>query len=138
MLYARRYLPLLAAIACLLAPSALRASACNQEIVVPIRFQAGAMCWRHVGVGTTFNGQFGAGQHVTASAIGQMYNSDGVRSWVTTGPWQLYVSGPSGFSASDNGNGQLDIVVPQAGRYSFSIGPCAVWGAPGTIEICAQ
>ena len=109
-----------------------------RDIVVPIQFQQGAVCWRHVGVGTTFTGRFGAHQHVTATASGQTYNSDGKRNWVTTGPWQLSVNGPGDFFANAGENGQLDAVLPQAGEYSFSIGPCAVWGNQGTIEICTQ
>ena len=133
----RNLLPL-AGLACCLAPSAGRATGCVHDIVVPIQFRQGAVCWRHVGVGTTFNGRFGVHQRVTATAIGQTYNSDGKRSWVTTGPWQLSVTGPDGFFAAANEHGQLDVVLPQAGQYSFSIGPCAVWGNQGTIEICAQ
>jgi hypothetical protein len=133
----RMALPI-AGIVCCLAPSASRATGCVRDIVVPIQFQQGAVCWRHVGVGTTFTGRFGAHQHVTATASGQTYNSDGKRSWVTTGPWQLSVNGPGDFFANAGENGQLDAVLPQAGEYSFSIGPCAVWGNQGTIEICTQ
>jgi hypothetical protein len=138
MLSATRALLTVAAVACGLIPPAIHATGCVKEIGVPIRFQPGAVCWRHVGLGTTFKGQFDANQHITASAIGQTYNSDGTRSWVTTGPWQLSVTGPGGFFAADNGNDQLDIVLSRAGQYSFSIGPCAVWGNQGTIEICAR
>jgi len=121
-----------------LTPTATRASGCQREIAVPIRFQAGAVCWRHVGIGTTFNGRFAAHQHVAASAIGQTVNSDGTRTWVTTGPWQLFVTGPGGFSASADDKGRLDTILPRSGAYSFSIGPCAVWGNQGTVEICAN
>lgn len=120
-----------------LVPAAVSASGCVTEIVVPIHFQPGTACWRHVGTGTTFNGQFGARQHVTATASGQTINSDGKRTWTTTGPWQISVTGPAGFSAGGD-DGHLEIVLPQAGQYSFSIGPCAVWGNQGTVEICAQ
>src|ERR1700728_3814779 len=95
-------------LACSLMASAAGATGCRQDIVVPIQFQPRAVCWRHVGVGTTFNGQFAAHQHITAAAIGQTYNSNGTRTWITTGHWQLSVSGPGGFFASDDGNGQLD------------------------------
>jgi hypothetical protein len=118
-------------------PTIVHASGCQTEITVPIHFQAGAVCWRHAGVGTTFTGSFGARQHVTASAIGETVNSDGKRTWVTTGPWQLYVTGPGGFSASAL-SGRLSVVLPQSGEYSFQIGPCAVWGNQGTVEICAN
>ena|SRR3984957_7265637 len=129
--------PVMIAAVCV-APSTPRASGCTQDIVVPIQFTAGSTCWKHNGPGTTFNGQFGAHQHITASAIGEIDNSDGKRNWVTTGPWQLSVTGPGGFSASDDGNGHLAATLPASGKYSFSIGPCAVWGAPGTVEICTQ
>jgi hypothetical protein len=122
---------------CCLVPPASFATSCNREIVVPIRFQQGAVYWQHVGAGTTFNGQFGAHQHVTAAAIGQTYNADNNRTWVTTGHWQISVSGPGGFFANGE-DGQLDAILPRAGEYTFSIGPCAVWGNQGMIEICAQ
>jgi hypothetical protein len=121
-----------------LAPALTWASGCEHDIVVPIRFQSGAVCWQHVGAGTTFTGQFGAHQHVTAAAIGQFYNADSTHEWVTTGPWQLSVSGPNGFFASAGNNNTVDTVLPQAGQYSFQVGPCAVWGSQGMIEICAQ
>jgi hypothetical protein len=126
-----------AALACCLLPSAASATGCVKEILVPIRFPAGATCWRHVGIGTTFEGQFRANQQVTATAVGQTYNSDGKRVWVTTGPWQLSVSGPGGFFASTD-SGRLNTVLPRTGEYSFSIGPCAVWGNKGDVAICAR
>jgi hypothetical protein len=132
-----RLLPLASVFVCCLVPPASFASSCNREIVVPIRFQQGTVCWQHVGVGTTFTGQFGARQHVTAAAIGQFYNADDKRTWVTTGTWQISVSGPGGFFANGE-NGQLDTILPRSGEYSFEIGPCAVWGSQGMIEICAQ
>jgi hypothetical protein len=122
---------------CCLVPPASFATSCTREMVVPIRFQQGAVCWQHVGVGTTFTGQFGTRQHVTAAAIGQTYNADNNRTWVTTGHWQISVSGPGGFFANGE-DGQLDAILPRAGEYTFSIGPCAVWGNQGMIEICAQ
>lgn len=134
----RTALLLAAAAMCGLIPGAAIASGCMKPIAVPIRFAAGSTCWRHSGTGTTFTGEFAARQHVTASAMGQTVNSDGRRTWVTTGPWQLSLTGPNGFSASANGKGQLDAVLPAGGAYSFEIGPCAVWGNQGTIEICAK
>jgi hypothetical protein len=110
---------------------------CNRPIVVPIHFQQGSFCWQHSGIGTTFTGDFGARQHVSASAHGQFFESDGTRTSVTTGPWQISVSGPGGFFASGE-NGQLEAVLPASGPYTFEIGPCAVWGGQGMIEICAQ
>ena len=131
----RLLLPAAAVIFCLVPLSGF--AGCNREVVVPIRFAQGAVCWQHVGGGTTFTGQFGARQHVTAAAIGQFYNADGKREWVTTGTWQLSISGPGGFAASGD-NGQLDTILPASGQYSFQIGPCAVWGNQGMIEICAD
>jgi hypothetical protein len=133
---ARLSLAVMTVIGCV-APAIVHASGCRQDIAVPIHFRRGAVCWRHSGVGTTFNGEFGAHQHITASAIGETVNSDGKRTWTTTGPWQLYVTGPGGFSLSAL-NGQVNTVLPSSGTYSFSIGPCAVWGNKGTVEICAQ
>jgi hypothetical protein len=127
-----------AAVACGVLPNATHASSCIHEIVVPIQFQAGKQCWRHSGVGTTFTGRFGAHQYVTAGAIGETFNSDGKRTWITAGPWQLSVSGPDRFFAMADSQGQLDTMLPRSGEYRFSIGPCAVWGNEGMIEICAQ
>jgi len=122
-----------------LGPGPTWAGGCNREIVVPIRFQQGSVCWQHIGAGTTFTGEFGAHQRVTATALGQFYSvGDNNRTVTTTGPWQLSVSGPGGFSASAGADGQLDTVLPKAGEYSFSVGPCAIWGNQGMIEICAQ
>ena len=53
---------------------------------------------------------------------------------MTTGHWQISVSGPGGFFANGE-NGELDAILPRAGAYTFEIGPCAVWGNPGMIEI---
>jgi hypothetical protein len=72
-----------------------------------------------------------------AAAIGQFVNADSKREWVTTGHWQISVSGPGGFFANGE-NGELDAILPRAGAYTFEIGPCAVWGNPGMIEICAE
>jgi hypothetical protein len=92
--------------ACCLAPS-WGFAGCNRPIVVPVRFQQGAACWQHVGVGTTFTGQFGARQRVSAAAIGHFVNADGKREWVTTGHWQISLSGPDGFFANGE-NGELE------------------------------
>jgi len=131
-------LSLAALASCCFAPTVAGASGCMRDIVVPIRFEHGAACWRHVGVGTTFKGQFAAHQHITASATGQFFNSDGKRTWMTTGPWQLDLTGPGGYAVSANDTGRLDTVLPRSGTYGFQIGPCAVWGNTGTVEICAR
>jgi hypothetical protein len=136
--FCRSLLPAAILIGCA-APVSSWASGCNREIVVPIRFQQGSVCWQHVGVGTTFTGQFGAHQRVTGAALGQFYSADdNNRTSITAGPWQISVTGPDGFSASAGDNGQLDAILPKAGRYSISVGPCAIWGSQGMIEICAQ
>jgi hypothetical protein len=126
MAFARCIGPAAAAVALCLAPSAPRASGCNHDIVVPIHFEIGAKCWRHSGPGTSFTGQFRAGQHIEARAMG------------LNGPWQLTMIGPHDFSVGDKGDGRVAATVPASGNYSFSIGPCSEWGAPGNVEICAQ
>jgi len=136
MLHVNRALLPVAAIICSVVSSGASASGCMREIVVPINFQQGWVCWRHVGVGTTFKGQFGAHQRVTASALGEFHESDDIRSLMTiTGPWKLSVTGPNGFSAYTNEDGELDVVLPQSGQYSFVISPCSAWGNQGMIEI---
>jgi hypothetical protein len=132
-----------ASLACCLAPAASFAADCDRPVVIAIHFRDGSACWRHIGTGTTFRGQFAAQQRITAAAGGQLPSPDSARNVhsaplppLPTGPWQISVTGPGGFSADSSDDGRLDTVLPQAGEYSFTIGPCAVWGGAGLVEIC--
>ncbi len=121
-------------------PAVAFASACNEEIVVPIRFIPGSYCWKHAGRGTTFIGQFRVGQKVTATATGEAFFADGPRVVTKVEPWTWSVEGPGNFAKfSDiDGSGELEFVIPQSGRYSFTVFPCAIWGNRGNVAICAR
>lgn len=130
---------IIATVLCCFGSSGTLASGCMREIAVPVTFQQGAVCWWHAGAGTTFKGQFGRNQHVTAVAMGEENTSDaGNRPLTIAAPWQLTLNGPHGFSANSGPDGQLSVVLPENGQYSLVTFPCAIWGNQGMVEICAQ
>jgi hypothetical protein len=121
-------------------------SGCDHEIVVPIDFQPGQDYWVHKGAGTTFSGTFMTGQSVIVEAAGgTQYVIEGLSDWIaaTSDPWQLSVEGPEGFTADStlhaNGEppGEVLLKIPRTGKYVIRIGPCAAWGAPGTVFVQA-
>jgi hypothetical protein len=128
--------PLAAAAIALGLSSMAQASSCNQEIKIPIRFERGAVCWRFVGVATTFVGDFAKGQHISAMGIGETYTD-------TVAPVRLQISlsGPNNAFIEDHVESESDPndfgVLPRSGRYEFQIGPCAQWGSEVMIKICA-
>jgi hypothetical protein len=128
----------------MLLPSSALASACNHEIVVPIKFSPGKWEWIFRGVGTHFFGNFQKGQSlVVAAAGGTNYDTSGDLSWaaLSKDPWQLYIEGPAGFSASSDFDNQGSLRIdklPATGKYVITIGPCADWGEPGTMLIHAS
>ena len=117
------------------------ASACNHEIVVPVKFRPGAVEWTHRGPATHFVGYFAKGQGLSvAGAGGVNYDTRGDYSWASSSadPWQLFLEGPSGFTkvTSFDHEGVLQVdALPATGKYVISIGPCADWGEPGTLVI---
>lgn len=131
-----------------LAPAPAMASACNHEIVVPIKFPPGKTEWVHRGVGTHFYGNFHKGQSLAiAAAGGTSHDTSGDLSWtvLSKDPWSLTIEGPGAFSKSSdfdvNGKpgGTLYVdKLPATGKYVISIGPCADWGMRGTIQIRAS
>jgi hypothetical protein len=49
------------------------------------------------------------------------------------------VEGPGGFFFGEaQAPGELTFVAPANGTYRFSFSPCALWGAPGAVKICAR
>jgi hypothetical protein len=49
------------------------------------------------------------------------------------------VEGPGGyFFAVPDAPGVMTFVAPATGTYRFSFSPCAMWGAPGAVKICAH
>lgn len=116
------------------------ASSCNHEIVVPIKVRPGQTDWQHYGKGTHFVGYFLKGQQLTIGAAGGKHDTGGDLSWTSSrnDSWHIRIDGPNGFSkfTIDGylGTGPL----PTTGKYIVSIGPCAVWGAAGTIAVHAS
>ena len=136
-IFAKAGLAIIAAMVPLLA----HGSACNDVIVARIKMTAGSTCWAYHGDATSFVGAFGAGQRVLARMRGLASEYD-----PKTGGTKTYmanrspdVSGPGGFyTGADIDVPTLSFVAPRAGVYRFSFSPCAMWGAPGSVEICAR
>ena len=111
------------------------------NVVVPIRVGPGQACWVYRGEATTFVGNFGHGQTIAAQMMGQAAEYDPrsgrvVTSWRTRDP---NVEGPGGFFFGDaQAPGAMTFVAPANGTYRFSFSPCAMWGAPGAVKICAR
>jgi hypothetical protein len=116
---------------------AVRGSACTDPIERQIQFLRGSACWHFTGTGTSFIGNFQAGQRLKARATGE-YRELHRKFWAT---WQLSIIGPDDAVLADTNSdyteGQpLAFVIPRTGTYRFDVGPCAVWGYIGNIEIC--
>ena len=117
------------------------ASSCNRESVAHIRMPAGQKCWTYHGAATTFVGDFSHGQTVTAEMMGEAADMDPRSGQVTTlwRPRDPNVEGPGGYFFGDaQAPGALTFVAPSNGPYRFSFSPCAMWGAPGAVKICAK
>jgi hypothetical protein len=128
------------ALAPALSTSAL-ATSCSREVVARIRFSAAHACWTYRGPATLFVGKFSSGQTISAQMTGDATDYD-PRSGDTTTvsrPRDPNVEGPGGyFFAVPDGPGDLTFVAPATGIYRFSFSPCAMWGAPGAVRICAR
>ena len=133
---------LTAALACvLLIPGLALASSCNRNVVAPIQMAAGQVCWTYRGAATAFVGSFSSGQAITAQMIGEASEYDPRSGRVATvwRPRDPNVEGPGGFFFSAaQAPGELTFVAPANGPYRFSFSPCAMWGAPGAVKICAR
>ena len=118
-----------------------QAGSCDREVVARIKMAAGQACWIYRGPATTFVGDFSHGQRIAAQMMGQASEFDprtgGVaRVWRVRDP---NVEGPGGFYFGDaEAPGTLTFVAPANGTYRFSFSPCAMWGAPGAVKICAH
>ena len=140
---ARRALSIAAALfglAALHAAPAL-ASACNRVTVAHIRMTGGQTCWTYRGQATTFVGDFSHGQRISAEMTGEAADYDPRTGKVSTSwrPRDPNVEGPGGFYDGDaEAPGALTFVAPANGTYRFSFSPCAMWGAPGAVRICAK
>ena len=121
------------------APS--RASSCDKEVAARIRFPARQACWTYRGPATLFVGKFSSGQTISAHMTGEATDydpRDGSAATVSR-PRDPNVEGPGGyFFAVPDAPGVMTFVAPATGTYRFSFSPCAMWGAPGAVKICAR
>jgi hypothetical protein len=133
---------LAAALACVpLLPGLARASSCNKDVVAAIQMAAGQVCWVYRGAATTFVGSFSSGQAISAQMVGEASEYDPRSGRVATEwrPRDPNVEGPGGFFfGAAQAPGELTFVAPATGPYRFSFSPCAMWGAPGAVKICAR
>jgi hypothetical protein len=117
------------------------ASSCNKDVVAPIQMAAGQVCWTYRGAATTFVGSFSSGQAISAQMTGEASEYDPRSGRVVTvlRPRDPNVEGPGGFFfGAAQTPGVLTFVAPANGPYRFSFSPCAMWGAPGAVKICAR
>ena len=117
------------------------ATSCSREVVTAIRFTGRQVCWTYRGSATSFVGKFSSGQRISAEMSGEATDYDprsGSAAKVSR-PRDPNVEGPGGFfDGVPDGPGVLTFVVPATGTYRFSFSPCAMWGAPGAVKICAR
>ena len=128
------------ALAPALSTSAL-ATSCSREVVAQIRFSFGKACWTYRGPATLFVGKFASGQTISAQMTGEAADYDPRSGSVATvsRPRDPNVEGPGGyFFAVPDAPGVMTFVAPATGTYRFSFSPCAMWGAPGAVKICAH
>ncbi len=117
------------------------ASACNRETVAHIRMTGSQTCWTYRGVATTFVGDLTHGQTISAEMTGEAadYDPRTGRTTASRRPRDPNVQGPGGFFFGDaEAPGLLTFVAPANGTYRFRFSPCAMWGAPGVVKICAR
>jgi hypothetical protein len=133
-------LALVGALSCVGAASS-RASSCDKEVVAQIRFTGRQVCWTYRGPATSFVGKFSSGQTVSAQMTGEAtdYDPRSGDATMVSRPRDPNVEGPGGyFFAVPDAPGVMTFVAPATGTYRFSFSPCAMWGAPGAVTICAR
>ncbi len=139
---AARCAALAAALSCGLAiPVSALAGSCSKDVVAQIRMASGQACWTYRGGATTFVGRFNVGKTITAEMIGEASDYDPRSGTVAivSRPRDPNVEGPGGFFFGDaQAPGLLTFVAPANGTYRLSFSPCAMWGAPGAVKICAR
>jgi hypothetical protein len=117
------------------------ATSCSREVVAPIRFPARQACWTYRGPATLFVGKFASGQSISTQMSGEAADYDPRTGGVSTvsRPRDPNVEGPGGyFYGVPDGPGVMTFRAPATGTYRFSFSPCAMWGAPGVVKICAH
>src|ERR1700728_3462815 len=128
------------AFAAVLSTSAL-ATSCSREVVAKVRFAGRQACWTYRGPATLFVGKFSSGQTVSAQMTGEAtdYDPRSGDATIVSRPRDPNVEGPGGyFFAVPDAPGVMTFVAPATGTYRFSFSPCAMWGAPGAVTICAR
>jgi hypothetical protein len=117
------------------------ASSCSREVVAQIRFPARQACWTYRGAATLFVGKFSNGQIISAQMTGEAtdYDPRDGSSGTVSRPRDPNVEGPGGyFFGVPDAPGIMTFVAPATGTYRFGFSPCAMWGAPGVVKICAR
>ena len=117
------------------------ATSCSREVAARIRFPAHQACWNYRGPATLFVGKFSSGQAISAQMTGETtdYDPRDGSSATVSRPRDPNVEGPGGyFFAVPDAPGVMTFVAPATGSYRFSFSPCAMWGAPGAVKICAR
>jgi hypothetical protein len=125
---------------CVLASPAA-AGSCSHDVVAQIRFSERQSCWTYRGAATSFIGKFATGQTVSAQMTGEANDYDPRNGSVAkiSRPRDPNVEGPGGlFFGAPDAPGVLTFIAPATGVYHFSFSPCAMWGAPGVVKICAR
>jgi hypothetical protein len=121
--------------------SSALATSCSREVVAQIRFTGRHACWSYRGPATLFIGKFSSGQTVSAQMTGEATDYDprnGSAATVSRAR-DPNVEGPGGyFYGVPDAPGVMTFVAPATGTYRFSFSPCAMWGAPGVVKICAR
>jgi hypothetical protein len=123
------------------AATPLHASSCDKEVAARIRFAQHQACWTYRGPATLFVGKFSSGQAISAQMTGEATDYDPRNGSAATvsRPRDPNVEGPGGyFFAVPDAPGVMTFVAPATGTYRFSFSPCAMWGAPGAVKICAR
>jgi hypothetical protein len=117
------------------------ATSCSREVVAQIRFTGRQVCWSYRGAATLFVGKFSNGQTVSAQMTGEAtdYDPRNGSAAAVSRPRDPNVEGPGGyFDGVPDAPGVMTFVAPATGTYRFSFSPCAMWGAPGVVRICAR
>jgi hypothetical protein len=124
-----------------LPPAPALANACDRQVVADIKMSGGQSCWTYRGAATTFVGDYSHGQRISVQMTGESTEYDPRTGQAATAwrPRDPNVEGPGGFFFGDaQAPGALTFVAPANGTYRFSFSPCAMWGAPGAVKICAK
>lgn len=132
-------------LACVCAAGPAFASSCVDEVVAPIRFAKGAVCWSYDGKATHFTGRFSRGQRVTIEMRGQYSRVTDPVSEKTETVWAPripQIEGPNRFFVSADppaegaAAGRLEVILPETGEYKFGFSPCVMWHQNGHVSIC--